>query len=115
MAEIGLSFSTKTRRPEEWLIDREDCENVEDTSTQVRKSVSTQVRKLIICLGKDTCKMAELQERLGISTREYIRKQMIVPAISEGYVAKLHAANNSSNQAYFLTPEGLKMLAELKD
>ena len=40
MAEIGLSFSTKTRRPEEWLIDREDCENVEDTSTQVRKYVS---------------------------------------------------------------------------
>ena len=59
--------------------------------------------------------MAELQERLGISTREYIRKQMIVPAINEGYVAKLHAANNSSHQAYFLTPEGLKMLAELKD
>ena len=124
---IGLNFSTKSRRPEEWLIeaDGEVSGDIIGTqvrkyastqvSTQVRKYASTQVCKLVLGIGRDTCKMTELQDRLGIRTREYIRKQMIVPAINDGYVAKLYAANNSSNQAYYLTEKGLQLLASIVD
>lgn len=104
---IGLNFSTNTRRPDDWIVER--------GSTQVGTQVSTQVRKLVIALGKDTCKITEMQRRLGINTREYVRREMIVPATKDGYVAKLYPNANSSNQAYYLTPKGLELLKQLTE
>lgn len=104
---IGLNFSTNTRRPDDWIVER--------GSTQVGTQVSTQVRKLVIALGKDTCKIKEMQRRLGINTREYVRREMIVPATKDGYVAKLYPNANSSNQAYYLTPKGLELLKQLTE
>ena len=104
---IGLNFSTNTRRPDDWIVER--------GSTQVGTQVSTQVRKLVIALGKDTCKITEMQRRLGINTREYVRREMIVPATKDGYLAKLYPNANSSNQAYYLTSKGLELLKQLTE
>ena len=50
----------------------------------------------------------------GIRTREYVRKNMIVPAIESGFLAMRYPDKpNSSNQAYFLTPKGLELLQQL--
>lgn len=86
-----------------------------DGSTHDGTHDSTQVRKLILCIGKDTIGMPELKARLGISTREYVRKKMIVPALDKGYVARtLPDKLQSKDQAYYLTPKGIDLLKILK-
>ncbi len=88
----------------------------DQVTDQVSTQVSTQVRKFILALKGDTCSLSEIQGSLGIRTREYVRKNMIVPAIEAGYLAMRYPDKpNSSNQAYFLTPKGLELLQQLND
>ena len=119
---IGLNFSTEKRRPDDWIVERGDGSIVSSStqvstqpSTQVSTQPSAQVRKLMICIGNGTYTTKELQDRLGIRTREYVRKNMLKPALADEYIAmSIPETPNDPNQAYSLTPKGLAKLEELK-
>ena len=118
---VGINFSTKTRRPDDWLIERADGSIIEggkNVREQVREQegeqVKEQVKKLILALGKDTKKREELMQLLQLAGRRNFKQNYIDPSIDEGYMAMLYPeAPNRKDQAYYLTDKGLALLAEL--
>lgn len=118
---IGLNFSTTTRRPDNWLIERADgslIEGVKNAREQEREQegeqVKEQVKKLVLALGKDTKKREELMQLLQLAGRRNFKQNYIDPSIDEGYMAMLYPeAPNRKDQAYYLTDKGLALLAEL--
>ena len=122
---IGLNFSTTTRRPDDWIIERADGSIIEggknareqereQEGEQVKKQVKEQVKKLVLALGKDTKKREELMQLLQLAGRRNFKQNYIDPSIDEGYMAMLYPeAPNRKDQAYYLTDKGLALLAEL--
>ena len=118
---VGINFSTKTRRPDDWLIERADGSIIEggkNVREQVREQegeqVKEQVKKLVLALGKDTKKREELMQLLQLAGRRNFKQNYIDPSIDEGYMAMLYPeAPNRKDQAYYLTDKGLALLAEL--
>ena len=118
---IGLNFSTTTRRPDDWLIERADGSIIEggkNVREQVREQegeqVKEQVKKLVLALGKDTKKREELMQLLQLAGRRNFKQNYIDPSIDEGYMAMLYPeAPNRKDQAYYLTDKGIALLAEL--
>lgn len=55
-------------------------------SGQAGGYVSGQVQQLIDCIRDNVFSLGEIQQRLGIKSRRYVREEMIVPAIEGGYV-----------------------------
>ncbi|MBQ6790131.1 MAG: ATP-dependent DNA helicase RecG, partial [Paludibacteraceae bacterium] len=56
----------------------------------------------------------EIMDLLHIKSRRYVRENYLNPAIEAGYLAMRYPDKpNSSNQAYFLSPKGLKLLQQL--
>ncbi len=125
MILVGINFSTKTRRPDDWLIERADGSIIEggknvreqvreQEGEQVKKQVKEQVKKLVLALGKDTKKREELMQLLQLAGRRNFKQNYIDPSIDEGYMAMLYPeAPNRKDQAYYLTDKGLALLAEL--
>ena len=118
---IGLNFSTTTRRPDNWLIERGDGSVVEGGQIGGQKKwsekgeqVKEQVKKLVLALGKDTKKREELMQLLQLAGRRNFKQNYIDPSIDEGYMAMLYPeAPNRKDQAYYLTDKGLALLADL--
>ncbi len=110
---VGINYDKKTRM-HECVIEMVNMHDSTHDSVHDGVHDSAQIRKLIMCIGMDTIGMPELKARLGINTREYVRKNMIVPAIAGGFVARtLPDKLQSKSQAYYLTQKGLRLLREL--
>lgn len=88
---------------------------VEEHGAQVTPQVTPQVEKLLAVITGEHSRQ-ELQQRLGLSDREYFRKAFLQPAIEEGVVElTIPDKPRSSLQKYRLTNKGkawLKRAAE---
>ena len=80
-------------------------------SGQVSGQHSDQVQVLINCIRDRVFSIGELQQRLGINSRRYVREEMIVPAIEGGYVLRSYPDKpNHPKQRYYLSEKGLKFV-----
>jgi len=78
---------------------------------QVSGQPSDQVQVLINCIHDRVFSIGELQQRLGINSRRYVREEMIVPAIEGGYVLRSYPEKpNHPKQRYYLSEKGLKLV-----
>ena len=78
---------------------------------QVSGQVSGQVQQLINCIRDRAYSIGELQKRMNISSRRYVREELIVPAIEEGYVLRAYPDKpNHPKQRYYLSEKGLKLV-----
>ena len=72
---------------------------------------SDQVQVLINCIRDRVFSIGELQQRLGINSRRYVREEMVVPAIEGGYVLRSYPDKpNHPKQRYYLSEKGLKLV-----
>lgn len=80
-------------------------------SGQAGGYVSGQVQQLIDCIRDNVYSISEIQQRLGIKSRRYVREEMIVPAIEGGYVLRSYPDNlKHPKQRYYLSEKGLKLV-----
>ena len=78
---------------------------------QVSGQVSGQVQLLLNSIRDKAYSITELQERLGIKSRRYLREEIIIPAIEGGYVLRAYQDKpNHPNQRYYLSEKGLKLV-----
>ena len=72
---------------------------------------SGQVLLLINCIRDRAFSIGELQERIGIKSRRYVREEMVIPAIDGGYVLRSYPDKpNHPKQRYYLSEKGLKLV-----
>ena len=72
---------------------------------------SGQVQLLLNCIREKAYSITELQERLGIKSRRYLREEIIIPAIKNGYVLRAYPDKpKHPNQRYYLSEKGLKLV-----
>jgi len=88
--------------------------NLEKQDTQQDTPQDTQqVKKLVITLDGEL-KRNILQEKVGITDREYFRKEFLKPALEKGYIVMtIPDKPNSKYQKYRLTLKGKKMKEKL--
>ena len=80
-------------------------------SDQVSDQPSDQVQKVINCIRDNVFTMSGLQKKLNISSRRYVRINMLNPAIEGGYVLRAYPDKpNHPNQRYYLSEKGLKFV-----
>ena len=66
---------------------------------------------LINCIGDKAYSITELQERLGIKSRRYLREEIIIPAIEGGYILRAYPdIPKHPKQRYYLSEKGLKLV-----
>ena len=134
---IGLNFSTEKRRPDDWIVERGDG-GIVSSSTQVstqdgtqadaergqvrgqvrgqaRGQVRGQVQRLILAIEHATLSRQEIMDVLRLRSRDKFISNYLRPALADEYIAmSIPETPNDPNQAYSLTPKGLKKLSELK-
>ena len=72
---------------------------------------SDQVLKVLNCIRDNVYTMNVLQKKLKISSRRYVRINMLNPAIEGGYVLRAYPDKpNHPNQRYYLSEKGLKLV-----
>ena len=80
-------------------------------SGQVGGQVSGQVQLLLNSIRDKAYSITELQERLRIKSRRYLREEIIIPAIEGGYVLRAYPDKlKHPNQRYYLSEKGLKLV-----
>lgn len=80
-------------------------------SDQVGDQPSDQVLKVLNCIRDNVYTMNVLQKKLNISSRRYVRINMLNPAIEGGYVLRAYPDKpNHPNQRYYLSEKGLKQV-----
>ena len=80
-------------------------------SGQAGGQPSGQVQILINCIRDRAFSIGELQERIGIKSRRYVREEMVIPAIDGGYVLRSYPDKpNHPKQRYYLSEKGLKLV-----
>lgn len=73
--------------------------------------VSGQVQLLLNCVRDNAYSITELQERLGIKSRRYLREEIIIPAIEGGLVLRAYPDKpRHPKQRYYLSEKGLKLV-----
>ena len=78
---------------------------------QAREQAGVQVLKLIDIIRDTTISMDELQTKLNISSRRYVRMSLLKPAIDKGYVLRSYPDKpNHPKQRYYLSEKGLKLV-----
>ena len=78
---------------------------------QVGGQVSGQVQLLLNSIRDKAYSITELQERLRIKSRRYLREEIIIPAIEGGYVLRAYPDKlKHPNQRYYLSEKGLKLV-----
>jgi len=83
----------------------------EQPMVQASGQASGQVQILINCIRDKAFSIVELQKRIGIKSRRYVREEMLVPAIKDGYVLLAYPDKpRHPNQRYFLSEKGLKLV-----
>ncbi len=80
-------------------------------SDQAGDQPSDQVLKVLNCIRDNVYTMNVLQKKLNISSRRYVRINMLNPAIEGGYVLRAYPDKpNHPNQRYYLSEKGLKQV-----
>ena len=80
-------------------------------SGQAGGHVSGQVQLLLNCVRDNAYSITELQERLGIKSRRYLREEIIIPAIEGGLVLRAYPDKpRHPKQRYYLSEKGLKLV-----
>ena len=83
----------------------------EQASDQPSDQPSDQVQKVLNCIRDNVYTMNVLQKKLGISSRRYVRINMLNPALERGYVLRAYPEKpNHPNQRYYLSEKGLKLV-----
>lgn len=78
-------------------------------------TVSAPVQSLINEIAENVYGIGDLQIRLKIQSRRYIRESMLNPAIEEGYVLRAYPDKPSHpKQRYYLSEKGLKLVQHNK-
>ena len=78
---------------------------------QVSEQVSDQVQMLVNAIRENVYSMFDIQRRLNISSRRYVRVEMLTPAIEQGYVLRAYPDKpRHPKQRYYLSEEGLKLV-----
>ena len=73
--------------------------------------VSGQVQKLINTILDGVYTISEIQEKVGLKSRTYIREKMVLPALECGLLLRLYPEQLSHpKQKYYLSEEGLKLV-----
>ena len=118
---IGISFSTKTRRPDDWLIERgkdgeirgKDAEK-RGKDGKKRGNVYLKIVSVVNVIQTNSLSVADIMERLGLSGDDSFRKRYLNPAMDEGYVTRLYPDKpTTKGQLYLLTPKGTELLKQL--
>lgn len=124
---IGINFSTKTRRPNDWVIERgKDAEirgkdvekrgkdQKEGKDGKKRGNVYLKIVSVVKVIQTNSLSVADIMEQLGLRGDDSFRKRYLNPAMDEGYVARLYPDKpTTKGQLYLLTDKGLALLAEL--
>jgi len=115
---IGVNFSTRTRRPDGWVIERGDGSVVEHSGHDGEHDSEHDenlVIELILAIGDTLKSREELARDVNIGSRRYFYAHYLNPAIDQGYVERsLPDKPKSKKQRYYLTEKGLALLEELK-
>ena len=78
---------------------------------QVSDQAGDQVQKVVNCIRDNVYTMNVLLKKLGISSRRYVRINMLNPAIEGGYVLRAYPDKpNHPDQRYYLSEKGLKLV-----
>ena len=118
---IGISFSTTTRRPDDWIIERGDGsvfaqsghDGGHDSGHDSGHDVDM-MKELVLAIGDASKSREELAKAVDISSRGYFQDNYLTPALRYGYIARtLPDKPKSKNQRYYLTDKGLALLADL--
>ena len=73
--------------------------------------VGDQVQRLVNVIREDVVTMFDLQKRLNIASRRYLRVNLLTPAIAQGYVMRAFPDKpNHPKQRYYLSEKGLKLV-----
>ena len=95
------------------LMEEETQTTTQDTAQNTAQNTA-QVIKLLKVLNKPYHR-EEIQRLLALSHREYFRKNYLVPAITQGFVAlTIPDKPTSKHQKYYLTDKGKELLESLK-
>lgn len=99
------------------LMEEETQTTTQDTAQDTAQDTvqdTAQVIKLLKVLNKPYHR-EEIQRLLALSHREYFRKNYLVPAITQGFVAlTIPDKPTSKHQKYYLTDKGKELLESLK-
>lgn len=72
---------------------------------------SDQVQRLVNVIREEMVTMFDLQKRLNIASRRYLRVNLLTPAIEQGYVLRAFPDKpNHPKQRYYLSEKGLKLV-----
>ena len=114
---IGLNFSTTTRRPDGWVVERGDGSVVEQSGHDGGHDGGHDVdmmKELVLAIGDASKSREELAKAVDISSRGYFQDNYLTPALRYGYITRtLPDKPKSKNQRYYLTPKGIELLKQL--
>lgn len=80
-------------------------------SGQASDQVSDQVQMLVNAIRENVYSMFDIQRRLNISSRRYVRVEMLTPAIEQEYVLRAYPDKpRHPKQRYYLSEKGLKLV-----
>ena len=78
---------------------------------QASDQASDQVQRLVNIIREDVVSMFDLQKRLNIASRRYLRVNLLTPANEKGYVLRAYPDKpNHPKQRYYLSEKGLKLV-----
>ena len=87
----------------------------DQVSDQVSDQASEQVRNIVRCIGDSILTMADIQKKLNIASRRYVRIEILTPAINQGYVMRAYPDSpRHPKQRYYLSEKGLKLAEKEK-
>lgn len=77
---------------------------------QAGDQASEQVRNIVRCIGDSILTMADIQKKLNIASRRYVRIEILTPAINQGYVMRAYPDSpRHPKQRYYLSEKGLRL------
>lgn len=83
----------------------------DQVSDQASDQVSDQVQMLVNAIRENVYSMFDIQRRLNISSRRYVRVEMLTPAIEQEYVLRAYPDKpRHPKQRYYLSEKGLKLV-----
>lgn len=78
---------------------------------QVSGQVNGPIQLVINCIRDRSFSISEIQKQIGIKSRRYVREEMILPAVEDGYVLRSYPDKpNHPKQRYYLSEKGLKLV-----
>lgn len=79
---------------------------IQETSTQATPQVESEILRILRVLDKPLGRQ-EIQDRLGLQDRKYLREKYLLPALEAGFIElSIPDKPNSPNQKYLLSEKG---------